>query len=288
MLKNNVILGRYLNIIRLQDIDRRFISYKINGKKKKELAKLAQGNSIVHLYGDKFKNVLLNIPDKKEQTKIANTLQLLDKKIQLQEKKIEALKLYKKGIKNKTLLSINEPYIFLGEIIEKWNIKNKENRYEYVESVSNKHGFIAQNVQFEDRIVASKDKKNYYVIKKGVFAYNPSRLNVGSLALKDNNKISVVSPLYECFTTKANNLFLLEWFNSDLFTKQTHSKFEGGVRNTLTFNNLCSIKIKLPSKDLQDKYSNLFSIFNKQILLEENKLKSLINLKKGLMQTMFV
>ena len=65
-------------------------------------------------------------------------------------------------------------------------------------------GFIAQNEQFEDRNVASNNTSNYYVIEKGVFAYNPSRLNVGSLALKQNDKVSLVSPLYECFTTNQN------------------------------------------------------------------------------------
>lgn len=58
-------------------------------------------------------------------------------------------------------------------------------------------GFIAQNEQFEDRNIASNDTRNYYVIEKGVFAYNLSRLNVVSLALKKNDKISLVSLLYE-------------------------------------------------------------------------------------------
>ena len=111
--------------------------------------------------------------------------------------------------------------IELKDIIIKWNKKNKDNNYSYVESVSNKYGFIAQNEQFEDRNVASNDTKNYYVIEKGVFAYNPSRLNVGSLALKGNNKVSLVSPLYECFITNQNNKFLYEWFNSKEFKKGT-------------------------------------------------------------------
>ena len=60
---------------------------------------------------------------------------------------------------------------------------------------------------------------NYKIVLNKQFAYNPSRLNVGSLALKTNDKVSVVSPLYECFTTSQNNQYLLEWFDSKYFFK---------------------------------------------------------------------
>ena len=172
--------------------------------------------------------------------------------------------------------------------MKKWTEKNKNNEYDYVESVSNKHGFISQNEQFEDRNVASKDKSNYYVIRKNVFAYNPSRLDVGSLALKDNDLVSLVSPLYECFTTNQNVYFMLEWFDSNEFKKETFSKFEGGVRNTLSFTNLCEINISLPPITEQDKIANILMTFNNKLIYENLKLEKLKNLKKGLMQNMFV
>jgi len=170
----------------------------------------------------------------------------------------------------------------------KWNKKNKDNEYSYVESVSNKFGFIAQKKQFENRNVASNDTKNYYIIEEGVFAYNPSRLNVGSLALKKDCKISLVSPLYECFTTNQNKDFLFEWFQSKEFKKGTLSKFEGGVRKTLNFTNLSTIKISLPNIEFQNRIANILNIYNRKIDLENSKLYLLQNLKKGLMQNMFI
>lgn len=222
-----------------------------------------------------------------EENKVSNFLSLLDKKIELQTKKIEDLKLFKSYTKNK-LFQTGDKTIKLGEILTKWNKKNKDSSIDYVESISNKYGFISQSDQFEDRNVASKDLKNYYVIEKNVFGYNPSRLNVGSLALKDNDNVSVVSPLYECFTTNQNNKFMLEWFDSIYFKKGTLSKFEGGVRNTLNFTNLCNIEINLPSIELQNKYADYLSVFDKKIKLEEQKLNYLKSLKTGLMQNMFV
>ena len=284
---DNVLLGGDINILRPINCDGRFLSYTINNNKKTEIARVAQGHSVVHLYIDNLKYVSINVPSIKEQNKIADALELLDKKIELQNKKIEDLKLFKLYTKNQIFKDYDEIFK-LKDILVKWNKKNKNNSVKYVESISNKYGFISQSDQFEDRNVASKDLNNYYIIEKGVFGYNPSRLNVGSLALKTDDKASVVSPLYECFTTSQNNQYLLEWFDSKYFRKETISKFEGGVRNTLNFSNLCEIEIGLPTIEKQNKYSKIFKTFNNKIEFEVKKLYKLHELKKGLMQSMFV
>ena len=248
---------------------------------------LANGFKVFGISKDNINNLKVMLPSKQEQDKIAKLLSLLDKKIELQTKKIEALKLFKSCTKSKIFKDGNHA-CKLGAILNKWNKKNKDGAINYVESISNKAGFIPQSEQFEDRNVASKNLRNYYVIKKGVFGYNPSRLNVGSLALKENDSISVVSPLYECFTTTQNNTYLFEWFNSDYFKKETSSRFEGGVRNTLNFNNLCDIPINLPDIETQNKYAKYFNKLNFKISLEEQKLSKLLKYKKALLQDMFI
>ena len=287
ILLDNVLLGGDINILSPKNCDGRFISYMISNNKRKTIARVAQGHSIVHLYSENLKKVNLDIPLLSEQKKIADMLELLDKKIELQTKKIEALKLFKSYTKSEIFKNGNHVYK-LGAILNKWNKKNKDGAINYVESISNKAGFIPQSEQFEDRNVASKNLRNYYVIKKGVFGYNPSRLNVGSLALKENDFISVVSPLYECFTTTQNNTYLFEWFNSNNFKKETFSKFEGGVRNTLNFNNLCDIPINLPDIETQNQYAKYFNKINFKISLEEQKLSKLLKYKKALLQDMFI
>jgi len=247
----------------------------------------ARNHGLLNIAVNDFFDTKHYIPSMEEQLKIANFLSLLDKKIELQSRKIEDLKLFKLYAKNKLFERYERRYK-LKNIIIKWNKKNKDNSIEYVESISNKSGFISQTNQFEDRKVASKDLKNYYVIEKGVFGYNPSRLNVGSLALKMNDTVSVVSPLYECFTTTQNNEYLLEWFDSKFFRKEIISKFEGGVRNTLNFSNLCDVEIGLPSIERQNKCAVFFKTINNKIELEIKKMCKLKDLKKGLMQRMFI
>ena len=261
--------------------------YFINPKMRKEIIKHSSITTRALTSGSLLSQMSISIPTIIEQEKIGKTLSLLDKKVELQAKKIEDLKLFKLYTKNQIFKDYDEIFK-LKDILVKWNKKNKNNSVKYVESISNKYGFISQSDQFEDRNVASKDLNNYYIIEKGVFGYNPSRLNVGSLALKTNDKVSVVSPLYECFTTSQNNQYLLEWFDSKYFRKETISKFEGGVRNTLNFSNLCEIEIGLPTIEKQNKYSKIFKIFNNKIEFEVKKLYKLQELKKGLMQSIFV
>ena len=265
-----------------------FINYELKSpSSRKKIILGGAGSQHFNIGQEDLKKVSIFKPELDEQNQIAKFMTLLDKKIELQSKKIEDLKLFKSYTKNK-LFSNGEKVVKLKDILIKWNEKNKDGLIDYVESISNKYGFISQSDQFEDRNVASKDLKNYYVIKRNVFGYNPSRLNVGSLALKENDTISVVSPLYECFTTSQNNKFMLEWFDSKYFKKGTLSKFEGGVRNTLNFTNLCEIEINLPSLEMQNKYAKYLYKFDKKIQLEELRLNKLNEIKKGLMQNMFV
>jgi type I restriction enzyme S subunit len=176
----------------------------------------------------------------------------------------------------------------LGEVLEKNKEKNKDRKYTLVQSVSNKFGFINQDEYFENRIVASKDTSNYYVIRKGCFAYNPSRIDVGSLAYKNDENISIISPLYVSFKAKNDkvlDLYLLNWFRSNGFIEQMI--FEGGVRNTLNFDNLIEISIPLPSLPEQEKIAACLSSLDEIITAQTQKIEQLQRHKKGLLQGLF-
>lgn len=87
----------------------------------------------------------------------------------------------------------------MKNIIKQKSIRNKNNEIKDIYSVNNKDGFILQSDQFKDRIVASEDTTNYKIIKKDYFAYNPARINVGSIARMKYKKIGIISPMYICF-----------------------------------------------------------------------------------------
>lgn len=109
VLQDNVIVGGDLNVLRPKVQNGKYLSYLLSNKKRLVIAKYAQGDSIVHLYGEKIKNININLPTFAEQEKVSNLLELLNKKIELQQKQIEALKIYKKGLIQKLINQKNCP-----------------------------------------------------------------------------------------------------------------------------------------------------------------------------------
>nr|WP_315242582.1 restriction endonuclease subunit S [uncultured Flavobacterium sp.] len=97
VLNDNIALGGDLNIIRSTN-NGVFLSYYLNNAMKYEIARMAQGNAIVHLYPHQLKTLNLQIPKFKEQQKIANCLSAVDMLIVELLNKIEQLKLHKKGL----------------------------------------------------------------------------------------------------------------------------------------------------------------------------------------------
>ena len=98
VLNGNILLGGDLNIIRLHGYDGTFMSYQLNGKRKYDIAKVAQGVSVVHLYGEHLKGVKTINPCLTEQKKIASLLTLLDERIATQNKIIDKLQSLIKGL----------------------------------------------------------------------------------------------------------------------------------------------------------------------------------------------
>ena len=98
VLSPDVLLGGDLNIIRLKDGDGRFFSYQLNGVRKHDIAKIAQGVSVVHLYGESIKGLTVSFPSNKEQQKISTLLSLIDERIATQSKLIEKLESLIKGL----------------------------------------------------------------------------------------------------------------------------------------------------------------------------------------------
>lgn len=117
---DNILLGGDLNIISLHQYDGAFMSYQLNGKRKFDIAKVAQGVSVVHLYGEHLKTIKTYNPSLQEQCKIAKLLSLLDERIATQNKVIEKLHSLIKGIAKHCIKALTErsTYVKLGDICQ--------------------------------------------------------------------------------------------------------------------------------------------------------------------------
>jgi len=136
VLKDDILLGGDLNIIRLHGYDGSFMSYQLNGKRKYDIAKVAQGVSVVHLYGEHLKNIKTINPSLNEQKKIANLLSLLDERISTQNKIIEDLKKLRSAI-SKHLFERRD---LLGTKIKLSKVAELKNGYAFQSSKYNSLG----------------------------------------------------------------------------------------------------------------------------------------------------
>ena len=177
-----------------------------------------------------------------------------------------------------------------SEITYLSGIKNKENKPYESYSISNEFGFIPQNEQFEHGgTMKTADKSMYYIVTQNSFAYNPARINVGSIGYYDKPDNVIVSSLYEVFKTTeiVNDKFLWHWFKSNQFNHLIEKYQEGGVRLYFYYDKLCKGAIELPTIDEQNKISNLLNGLDLFITLHQRKLEHLNLKKKALLQKLF-
>ena len=232
----------------------------------------------------------LAIPPIEEQERICNVLQLWDTAIAKQTALIEQLTLRKRGLMQQLLTGKKRLKGFeggtfhrLGNYISECNRRN--NGCNRVLSVTNTRGFILQEEQF-DKIVASNDTSNYKVVCRGEFAYNPSRVNVGSLAMLSEYDEGILSPMYIVFKANKNidKYYLLQCLQSWWFRGHIPAYTQGSVRDSLSFDGLCSMKFYIPTLQEQKAISCILGQADKEIEIAKGKLLHLQNQKRGLMQ----
>lgn len=284
---DGVLLGGDLTIVH-SDLDGAFLSNQINSVRKFDIARIAQGKSIVHLQADELKKIFIFYPSIQEQRKISAFIDKIDERIEIQNKIIEDLKILKKELCNKVFSKGTA--VRLGELIEEVTVRNKSNACDNVLSVSNKMGFIKQSEQFEDRTIASENKSNYKVVTKGCFAYNPARINVGSIALLSSHSVGIISPMYVCFKAKnvLDSTYLSFYYQSNFFARELQKKLEGSVRQCLTYENMRETIIPYVDIERQREIATTLNRITMLIATEEKCLKALQKQKSYFLNAMFI
>jgi len=267
----------------------------------------ARNHGLLNISTEDFFNIELRVPSINEQKSIAECLSAIDEAISEYNTKLELVKSHKNGLMQKLFPAKGQKVpelrfkefgkdsewknLELGEITIVVNRRNKSRRNLPIYSVNNKIGFIPQSEQFDGLDSESRgyDTSMYKIVGKHTFAYNPARINVGSIGYSGDLKEVLISSLYVCFKTTEDidDGFLMCFFNTSQFNEAVENNVEGGIRSYLFYENFSRIKISIPSLSEQKKIaSTLFSIDNlidfyaeKVSLLEEHK--------KGLMQQLF-
>lgn len=266
------------------------------------IAKYLQGGQ-GNLSGDIIKNYIIPIPPLPEQQKIAEVLSTWDKAIEKQSQLIEKFELRKKGLMQQLLtgkkrlpgFSSKWKTIKLGDISKRIVRRNINEQCTNVVTISAQKGFIRQT-DFFNKKVASETIENYYLVKRNEFCYNKSYSNgfpMGAIKRLKEFDQAVVTTLYICFAVQEESIsvdFIEQYFSLGLLNRGLMKiANEGGRAHGLlnvTPNDFFNINLNLPPIDEQKAISSiLFNAYN-EVVLAKNKIKSLQQQKKGLMQVL--
>ena len=174
----------------------------------------------------------------------------------------------------------------LSEVLKEKTERNRNNETDLVLSVTNSQGFVKQSDFFEGT-VHSEDISNYKLVRKNEFAYNPSRINVGSIDILKEYDIGALSPMYVIFSVDETKLlpdYFKYYFQTHKFNENVKNKTQGSVRNSLSFKALSEFEYLLPPLEEQKRIVKILDQVNRII----EKYQNLINEKEQFIKSQFV
>ena len=177
-----------------------------------------------------------------------------------------------------------------SEFVENVAVRNREGLELECYAVTNDRGFISQKEAHDDfGYMADVDKTAYNIVPPNSFAYNPARINVGSIGYYAGTENVIVSSLYEVFQTAdyVEDGFLWHWFKSTHFPKWIERLQEGSVRLYFYYDKLIQCEMKMPSLEEQKKIGKYFDNLDHLITLHQRKCEQTKKLKKYMLQKMF-
>ena len=274
---NNILLGGDLNIIRLKHDDGGFFAYQLNGARKKDIARVAQGVSVVHLYGENLKHIRVYHPAIEEQKKITRLLSLIDERIATQNKIIEDLKKLKSAISERLFNAIKGDVVVLEDI-----------------------GDVVKGKQINGEFLSESGK--YYVMNGGIEPsgfYNDYNVEANTISISEGgNSCGYVQfnacPFWSgghCYTIQnTTDNVKTEYLYQFLKSKESEImklRIGSGLPN-IQKKDLAKFKITIPNISEQKVISAFLSSFERKADVEMNFVNLLLEEKQYLLRQMFI
>ena len=272
---------------------------------KNKIQQNTNGSTMVHITKNMMEERRISLPSQDEQSAIGSLFRTLDDLLSSYKDNLANYQSLKTTMLSKMFPKAGQrvPEIRLDGFEGEWEIKkfksisNKRGKsnskgYDYpAYSVSNQNGLIPQSEQFEGSRLENLEKTSYKIVEPNEFAYNPARINVGSIAFNDLDETVIVSSLYVIFSLdkSINNNYALLFIKSPEFNKEVRRNTEGSVREYLFYENFANIRLPIPpSLDEQQAIGSYFSNLDNLINSHQEKIFQLEILKKKLLQDMFI
>lgn len=247
--------------------------------------RMAVGSTIKTIGLPLFKRLTIDFPPLPEQRKIAEILRTWDEAIE----KLEALR----AAKERRLHSLREKLTYvdadgepirLGDVTEEVTKRNSDGRLgrEVVMGVTNSRGIVPMREQ-----TIAEDIRRYKLVPHQAFAYNPMRINVGSIAMNEADDEILVSPDYVVFACLRGRLspdFLDHLRNTKWWSHYINSGGSGSVRQRTYYSDLAAMKVPLPDFEQQHRIANVLSTARRDVEATSREIEALTRQKRGLMQ----
>ena len=277
VIKDGILLGGDLNIIRLHNYDGSFVSYQLNGKRKYDIAKVAQGVSVVHLYGEHLKGVKTVNPYLAEQKKISRFLSLLDERIAVQNRLIEDLKKLMCAVSNKLFQSVKGVVIPLSGISN--IVKGKQINGDFLADVGEYYvmnggtepsGYY-DNYNVEANTISISEGGN----SCGYVQFNRMSFWSGGHCYTIQDIVSDVETLYLYHYLKSKEESIMEL------------RIGTGLPN-IQKKDLAEFKVIIPAIEQQRTISNILSLLERKTEVEGRMLIAMRTEKQYLIHQMFI
>lgn len=299
VLKNNILLGGDLNIIRLHKHSGSFMSYQLNGKRKYDIAKVTQGVSVVHLYAEHLKGVNTYNPCMEEQEKIARLLSLLDERIATQNKIIEKLQSLIKGLNDYILKSIEGDQVCFADLGEAYGGLSGKSGDDfgcgdpfitYMNVYQNT--YISEN-DYELVQIALDEKQNSVQYGDALFTLSsetPEEVGMGAVYLGKSQKLYLNS---FCFGVHFHGnrvlpQYIAHFISSTSFRKAIYPLAQGSTRFNLQKQDFMRMKFVLPSLEEQECIATALDALHNHLTNEKLLPEQYLLLKQYLLQQMFI
>ncbi|MBD8922817.1 restriction endonuclease subunit S [bacterium] len=244
---------------------------------------------------EELEKIKVNFTVEKEQVKIANLFYSLDKKIELQQRKIEALKIYKTGVCQKLFQSIKDDKTTFKMQISKFLKERKiysEKGLEYPHVTLSKDGILDKSDRYNRDFLVMSNNKEYKITLLNDLCYNPANLKFGVICINEYGS-AIFSPIYVTLEINPNIMdvsFCKYYFTRIDFINKVRKYEQGTVYERMSVNVEDFLKHTdvFPCLENQRKIAKILSNLDRKINLQKNTLNNLNILKKSLLQQMFI
>ena len=283
---DEICIGRGLCSINAKNGNNRYLYYLLLYNKA-NIIKKSSGTVFDSINIEQLEETILNVHKDKEQSKIVSVLNTIDEKIELNTQTNNNLyeigkAIYQEYFENEKYTSSYEIKQLSEVTTNNRNKIDKTKEYKVLSAVNT--GKLILSDDYFDKQVYSKDIGKYLNVNKNDFAYNPARINIGSIGLNDYDFNCCVSPVYVTFSVDKDYIDFFDfYFKSKRFNAEVTLRASGSVRQALNYNDFGMIEILYPSKEIINKFNKSYSKIKNRINKNKIKINNLEQIRDALL-----